>query len=170
MNAKILTITMILLMLLLGAGGAEVYKWVDQNGATYFSDQPPRNTGSVGKVESVPTPHYQAPKPNHSDDDKLGRSNDRPDEFQKEEEERTSRPPEVELYTTRWCGYCMKAREYFRAEGIPFTEYDIERDQNAALRKKRLDPQPGIPFAVVNGQAVHGFSPSAYARALAATP
>jgi len=161
---------MIVLMLLLGAGRAEIYKWVDEDGATYFSDQPPQNMGSVGEVKSMPTRHYQAPTPSHLDDDNMDRSKGRPGEFQRDEDERAPRTPEVELYTTRWCGYCGKAREYFRARGISFTEYDIERDESAALRKRSLDPRGGVPFAVVNGQAIHGFSPSAYARALEITP
>ena len=29
----------------------------------------------------------------------------------------------VELYTTSWCPYCKKARDFFRSRGISFTEY-----------------------------------------------
>jgi glutaredoxin len=72
----------------------------------------------------------------------------------------------VELYVTSWCPYCHKAIHYFRSRGIPFTAYDIEKDASAAQRKTRLDDRKGVPFAVVNGQKIHGFSPSAYERAL----
>ena len=39
----------------------------------------------------------------------------------------------VIMYATDWCGYCKKARRYFRKNGISFTEYDIEKD--AAAKK-----------------------------------
>ena len=99
-----------------------------------------------------------------------GERSDRPEsESQTSKERAPYQTPEVELYTTSWCGYCGKARDYFRSRGIPFREYDIERDQSAARRKSKLDPRRGVPFAVVNGQPIHGYSPTAYARALELT-
>ena len=74
--------------------------------------------------------------------------------------------PKVELYTTSWCPYCQSAREFFRSRGIPFTEYDIEKDKAAAARKNRLDKKKGVPFAMINGQGIHGYSPAAYEQAL----
>jgi len=73
---------------------------------------------------------------------------------------------QVELYVTSWCSYCKHATQFFRSRGIPFTVYDIEKDKGAAQRKNRLDSRGGVPFAVINGQAIHGFSAEAYERAL----
>ena len=75
--------------------------------------------------------------------------------------------PKVELYITSWCPYCQMAREFFQSRGIPFTEYDIEKDKAAAARKNRLDKKKGVPFAMINGQGIHGYSPTAYEQALA---
>jgi glutaredoxin len=74
--------------------------------------------------------------------------------------------PKVELYTTSWCPYCQKARDFFRSRGIPFTEYDIEKDKSAAARKNRLDKKKGVPFVVINGRGLHGWSAAAYEQAL----
>ncbi len=73
---------------------------------------------------------------------------------------------QVELYVTSWCPYCRKAIEFFRAKGINCVVYDIERDENAARRKRELDPRKGVPFAVVNGIKIHGYSEKAYLNAL----
>lgn len=73
---------------------------------------------------------------------------------------------QVELYVTSWCPYCKQAIQYFRSRGIPFTAYDIEKDGRAAQRKNQLDSRNGVPFAVINGQKIHGFSPEAYERAM----
>ena len=37
----------------------------------------------------------------------------------------------VVMYATEWCGYCQQAREYFAANGIAYTELDIEKDRSA---------------------------------------
>ncbi|MGB7063907.1 MAG: glutaredoxin domain-containing protein [Syntrophobacteria bacterium] len=74
--------------------------------------------------------------------------------------------PKVELYTTSWCPYCEKAREFFRSRGIFFTEYDIEKDKSAAARKNQLDKKKGVPFVVINGRGIHGWSAAAYEQAL----
>lgn len=78
--------------------------------------------------------------------------------------------PKVELYTTSWCPYCQKARDFFRSRGIPFTEYDIEKDKAAAARKNRLDKKRGVPFVVINGRGIHGWSAAAYEQALKGHP
>ena len=169
MNAKILILAVIGSVLLGGVGVAELYKWVDEKGAVHFSDKPPQNPVSAGEVTTIPTPKFRHPCSNPSDSGSSEQSSLREAESLKTREEALYRTPEVELYTTSWCGYCGKARAYFRSRGISFTEYDVERDQSAARRKRSLDPRGGVPFAVVNGQPIHGYSPSGYARALELT-
>ena len=36
------------------------------------------------------------------------------------------------MYTTSWCGYCARLKNVLKAEGIAFTEVDIEEDPAAA--------------------------------------
>jgi mycoredoxin len=36
------------------------------------------------------------------------------------------------MYTTTWCGYCVRLKKALKAEGISFTEVDIEADPAAA--------------------------------------
>jgi glutaredoxin len=74
--------------------------------------------------------------------------------------------PKVELYITSWCPYCKKAVNFFQSRGIPFTAYDIEKDEKAARRKDQLDINKGVPFAIINGQQIHGFSEESYLKAL----
>jgi glutaredoxin len=72
----------------------------------------------------------------------------------------------VELYTTSWCSYCRRAREFFRSRSIAFTEYDVEKDREAAVHKHDLSGWSGVPVAVINGQVIRGFSKSMYQKAL----
>jgi mycoredoxin len=36
------------------------------------------------------------------------------------------------MYTTTWCGYCVRLKHQLERDGIRFTEVDIERDELAA--------------------------------------
>ncbi len=36
------------------------------------------------------------------------------------------------VYTTTWCGYCSRLKTALQAEGIAWTEVDIEADPTAA--------------------------------------
>lgn len=36
------------------------------------------------------------------------------------------------MYTTSWCGYCVRLKKVLKNEGIAFTEVDIEHDPAAA--------------------------------------
>jgi mycoredoxin len=38
----------------------------------------------------------------------------------------------VTMYTTTWCGYCLRLKKLMQREGIDFAEVDIERDEKAA--------------------------------------
>jgi glutaredoxin len=73
---------------------------------------------------------------------------------------------DILLYTTSWCPCCRKARDYLRSKGIDFTEYDIEKDKDAAIHKRQLDNREGAPFAIINSRFFRWFSASAYERAL----
>ena len=136
---------------------AEMYKWVDDKGEMHISDSPPPAVKSPGDIKVY----------NDSPEDSLDTP---PASVRKKEELRPSverkKKTEVVLYTTSWCPYCRKARDYLRSRGIDFIEYDIEKDKEAAIRKKQLDNRGGVPFAIINGRPIHGFSASAYERAL----
>lgn len=80
----------------------------------------------------------------------------------------TAVPPtnKVEIYTAAWCGACKKAKQWLNEKNISYQEYDVEKDSNAALRMQHLGGGGGIPFAVINGKTIEGFSPYRYSSAL----
>lgn len=77
-----------------------------------------------------------------------------------------SRQNTVHLYTASWCGACKKTKLWLNQQKIPYTEYDIEKDSNAALRMRELGGGNGVPFAVINGKTFQGFDPAGYKAAL----
>jgi mycoredoxin len=38
----------------------------------------------------------------------------------------------VTMFTTTWCGYCVRLKKLMQREGITFAEVDIENDTQAA--------------------------------------
>jgi mycoredoxin len=40
--------------------------------------------------------------------------------------------PTVVMYSTPWCGYCLRLKAQMHREGIDFTEVDIDSDAEAA--------------------------------------
>lgn len=146
---------------------ADMYKWVDKNGIIHFSDTPP-DVDDNSDIETLPTyttpENYGNPQDNNSTENKSRDNSLNP----RDTVEKTSWgiKPKVELYTTSWCPWCKKAKAFFRTRGIAFTEYDIEKDKEAARRKTQIDRQQGVPFAVINGKGIHGYNIKAYKDAL----
>ena len=139
---------------------AEIYKWMDAEGKTHFSDQPPDRDSRIDIVTTHRINAYQGqsatPAVGALSSDSGANGATTP----------AAMAAQVELYTTSWCPYCKQARQFFRSRGIAFKDYDVERDSGAAARKAQLDSNSGVPFAIVNGTKIHGYSEVAYAEAL----
>ena len=39
---------------------------------------------------------------------------------------------ELVMFTTTWCGYCVRLKRFFEREGIAYREVNIEEDPEAA--------------------------------------
>ena len=64
----------------------------------------------------------------------------------------------VEVYTTTFCPYCVRAKSLLKSKGIQFTEIDVTDD--AALRDKMVELAGGrrtVPEIFVNGKIVGGY-------------
>jgi glutaredoxin 3 len=49
-------------------------------------------------------------------------------------------------------------KAYLNQRGVPFTEYDVGRDQQAAAEMVRLSGQRGVPVVLIDDQVVVGFN------------
>ena len=120
-----------------GAGG--LYKWVDEHGRVHFSDTPPAGGEArqveLGKINTFATPSeiLDAPK------------------------SVTAGKGRVVMYSTTWCGICKKAKAFFRRQGIPFSEYDVEKSQRGKREFKQLGGR-GVPVILVGDKRINGFS------------
>lgn len=154
------TCTAIFLMLVIfftySQAAADMYKWVDQNGVTHYSDTPP---GSGQKVKTIKTPTY----PKTQQEPAQVKPQIYPRKYLKKPNLPNNNKPEknyarnVEIFTTSWCKYCKSAINFLRANNIKFKQYDIEKDPEAARLMFALGGTGGVPFAIINGRKIPGF-------------
>ena len=157
------------LILVSGTSSAEIYRWVDEKGVVHFSDSPTQSVSEAGVKKKVsspgPNPEDNSPPATQTRTITLD-----PDFFKPLDEGRPDRvsvnAPTVEIYETSWCGYCKKAKKFFRSRGIKFKAYNIEKDEDAARRMMTLTERRAVPFVVINGHPIQGYSEQAYEQAL----
>lgn len=65
------------------------------------------------------------------------------------------------MYSTVWCGVCKKARRYFRANDIPFKEFDVETSERGRKDYARLNGR-GVPIVLVGKYRMDGFNPGRF--------
>lgn len=172
MKSQLILIVLFIIscIILPSQGTAEMYKWVDEKGTIHFQDYKPSNLKPSIQVETFTKEQL---KFNNYVESSNGNTYKSPyasaiiNEAKKPSPKRIyDRNQKVELYITSWCSYCKKAKSFLNARGIEFTEYDIEKDKNAAKRHRKLNRRGGVPVAVINGKKIIGFSKASYESAL----
>src|SRR5262245_22775328 len=97
------------------SGAKDLYKTVTPDGRIVFTDKPPEENRiqETFRYEDLPQTPVKAAPP-------------------KSEQKPAAAPAaaaasnQVILYTTSWCPYCRKAKDYLRARGIAYQEIDTE--------------------------------------------
>jgi len=118
---------------------SEIYSWTDANGKKHFSDKKPAHQSAESVRLQINT--YE--------------------DVSFDVAPATTPAEQVVMYSTAWCGYCKKARNYFRANNIPFTEYDIEKDATAKQAYDRIGAR-GVPVILVGQRRMNGFSEAGF--------
>jgi len=64
----------------------------------------------------------------------------------------------VQMYTTRWCGYCVRAKALLESRGIEFEE--IVLDDDPEFRRRLLDLTGGwtVPQIVIDARPIGGYT------------
>ncbi|MBN1364488.1 MAG: glutaredoxin family protein [Syntrophaceae bacterium] len=134
---------------------ADFYKWVDEKGETQITDYPPPPDKAAKGVEIQKT-ETEPPKDleNADDSSKI----------------KAKKKTDVIIYTKNDCPDCDKARDFLNSKNIPFTEYNMDKNASAVEKRKEIDSDEDVPFAIINRNHVHGFSESVYDRVLQMEP
>ena len=64
----------------------------------------------------------------------------------------------VQMYTTAWCGYCVRAKALLDSKGIEYEE--IRLDDDPRFRQKLLDLTGGwtVPQILLDGRPIGGYT------------
>ena len=173
-----IAIALLAAALFTGSARAQVYSWVDKDGTVHFGEEPPTTGERARKLRLPPVePRPAAPVEERLEvqrevppPERAAKSAPTPPAPQPASAARPAAtpgaPPSVELYTTTWCPWCKKAREYFNTRGIAFTERDIEKATGAREKKYGLDRDKRVPVAIIGDRLVRGYAPAQYQAAL----
>ncbi len=64
----------------------------------------------------------------------------------------------IEVYSTQYCPFCVRAKALLKGKGVAFTEIDVSNDP--LLREKMVELAGGrrtVPEIFINGKIIGGF-------------
>jgi glutaredoxin len=122
------------------ASAGQIYKWVDENGRVHIGDRPPSSVDAQPLELRINTYRNEAP------DLSVFQGRDVSKGFEK-----------VVIYTTQRCGYCRKAKAWFRQKGITYSERDIDTSSRARKEFDRLGAR-GVPVILVGKERINGYN------------
>ncbi len=64
----------------------------------------------------------------------------------------------IQMYTTRWCGYCVRAKTLLEARNLDYEEISLDDDPQF---RRRLHEETGnwtVPQIVVDGRPIGGYA------------
>lgn len=63
----------------------------------------------------------------------------------------------VSIYSTPSCTYCSQAKEFFKANNVPFDEFNVAADQAKRTEMVTKTGQMGVPVIMVDDEVIIGF-------------
>lgn len=129
--APMKTCLILLAMLFAVPASAGVYKWTDAEGRIHYTDSPPPASRATPLKLQTHTGLAEVSRTTGADSG-------------------------VTIYTTEWCGVCTRAKAFFRQNGVPFTEWDVEKTEYGAIKHRQLGGR-GVPVITVGTEKMMGF-------------
>lgn len=72
----------------------------------------------------------------------------------------------VIVYSTEWCPWCHRAKEWLTKQGVKYEDRDVEKEPKFAEEMMKKTKQSGIPVVDINGEAIIGYNEPAMRKAL----
>ena len=64
----------------------------------------------------------------------------------------------IQVYTTRWCAYCIRAKTLLESRGLEFEEISLDEDPDFRRRLLELTGGWTVPQIVIDGQPIGGYT------------
>src|SRR4051794_41865988 len=66
--------------------------------------------------------------------------------------------PRIQMYTTRWCGYCVRAKALLDARGLEYEEILLDDDPTFRQRLLDLTGSWTVPQILIDGRPIGGYT------------
>ena len=70
--------------------------------------------------------------------------------------------PRIRIYTTTWCGYCIRAKALLDARELSFEEVSLDDDPELRQRVYDLGRRWTVPLVLIDGEPIGGYDELAY--------
>ena len=74
--------------------------------------------------------------------------------------------PNVKIYSTPSCPYCVRVKQFLKDNDIGFKDYDVSADETKANEMTERSGQMGVPVIDIDGNIIVGFDKEAISKAL----
>ena len=64
----------------------------------------------------------------------------------------------IQMYTTRWCGYCVRAKTLLDSRGLDYEEINLDDDPGFRQRLLELTGGWTVPQILVDGTPLGGYT------------
>ena len=64
----------------------------------------------------------------------------------------------IQMYTTRWCGYCVRAKALLEDRGLDYEEISVDDDPAFRQRIFDLTGNWTVPQILIDGRPIGGYT------------
>ena len=65
--------------------------------------------------------------------------------------------PTVKVYSTQYCPWCTRAKDFLKEHNVEFEDIDVSADRDAAEYMVEKSGQTGVPVIQIDGEFIVGF-------------
>ena len=66
--------------------------------------------------------------------------------------------PRIRIYTTRWCGYCIRAKALLDSRGLAYEEINLDDDPHFRRTLQELTGGWTVPQILVDDRPIGGYT------------
>ena len=74
--------------------------------------------------------------------------------------------PNIKVYSTPTCPYCIRAKNYLKEHNILFENIDVSSDEKGLAEMIKISGQMGVPVILIDGDMIVGFDQTRIATKL----
>jgi glutaredoxin 3 len=66
--------------------------------------------------------------------------------------------PRIQMYTTRWCGYCVRAKTLLDGKRLEYEEIFLDEDPGFRQKLQELTGGSTVPQILIDGKPIGGYT------------